>query len=109
MKIKAPALSESSEKELVLILFIYRYKKSPALTGFIGFPAICARFFNQQRTDAPLSIRKKRANTAILSLLSKSNMTKRDSYRTNFHKIFLLQQKNIPLSTPYSTARIQRH
>ncbi len=37
MKIKAPALSESSEKELILILFIYRYKKGPALVGFTGF------------------------------------------------------------------------
>jgi hypothetical protein len=34
---KSPALSESSEKELILIFFIYRYKKGPALAGFTDF------------------------------------------------------------------------
>ena len=110
MKIKAPALSESSEKELILILFIYRYKKSPALAGFTDFRSFAPGLsISNGQMPLPLSIRKKGANTAILFLFGTGNMTKRDSYRTNSHKIFLLEQKYIQLSAPYSTAQIQRH
>ena len=108
MKIKAPAPGESAEKDLIVIFFIYRDKKSPALADFTGFPVICADL-SSSNGQILLSIREKDANTAILSLFSTGNMIKKSPYRTNSHKIFSLKQKYILLSAPYSTARIQRH
>lgn len=100
MKIKAPALSKSAEKELILILFIYRYKKSPSLAGFTGFRSFVPGL-SISNWQMPLSKHpEKSGQHGDIVLIQYRNTIKMDSYRTCSHEIFLLQQKNIALSTP---------